>query len=269
MGIALVPSSLPSRTVLVTGAASGIGHATALRFSESGAAVALGDVDFPGVQELAAGIAKSGRQALDLALDVRVESQWEEGLAHTLDTFGRLDVLVSCAGISFAKPVDEMSLEEWRAVMAVNLEGAFLAVKHGIRAMRGPNNGSGGSIVLVSSASGLKGSPGASAYAASKAGLNMLARSAALECAAAKDGIRINVVAPAGVRTPMWTSMPFFQQLAAAQGEAAAWAGLEASQPLGRFATPQEIAAAIQFLASKEAATITGSELVIDGGYTA
>lgn len=265
-------SHLAGKVAFITGAASGIGHATAMRFSENGAFVVAADVDFRGVTELADGITKSGRKALALNLDVSVESQWEDALAETLKVFGRLDVLVACAGISFAKPVQEMTLDEWRKVMAVNLDGAFLAVKHGIRAMRGRNDGTcsnGGSIVLVSSASGLKATPGASAYAASKAGLNMLAKSAALECAAAKDGIRINLVVPAGVRTPMWASMPFFQELAAAQGEAAAWASLEASQPLGRFATPQEIAAAIRFLASDEAATMTGSELVIDGGYTA
>ncbi len=256
---------LDGKIAFITGAASGIGKATALRFSESGAVVVAADVDFPAVKQLADGITKSGGRALALNLDVGIESQWEAALAETLKAFDRLDVLVACAGISYAKPVEEMQLEEWRRVMAVNLDGAFLAIKHGIRVMRGRNSGS---IVLVSSASGLKATPGASAYAASKAGLNMLAKSAALECAAAKDGIRINLVVPAGVRTSMWTAMPFFQELAAARGEEAAWAGLEASQPLGRFATPQEIAAAIQFLASDEASTMTGSGLVIDGGYT-
>ncbi|MBL0209601.1 MAG: SDR family oxidoreductase [Holophagaceae bacterium] len=254
------------KIVFITGAGSGIGHAAALRFSADDAVVVAADVNFPAVAELADGITDSGGQALAVQLEVSDEVQWEAALAETMKAFGRLDVLVACAGISFAKPVDEMSIDEWRNIMAVNLEGAFLAVKHGIRAMRGRNSGS---IVLVSSASGLKATPGASAYAASKAGLNMLAKSAALECAAAKDGIRINLVVPAGVRTPMWTSMPFFQELVAAQGEAAAWAGLEAAQPLGRFATPEEIAAAIHFLASDAAATMTGSELLIDGGYTA
>ena len=259
-------SHLAGKVAFITGAASGIGRATAMRFSVNGADIVAADLDFPSVTELADGITNSGGRALALNLDVSVESQWEDALAETLKVFGRLDVLVACAGISYAKPVEEMQLDEWRRVMAVNLDGAFLAVKHGIRAMRGRNSGS---IVLVSSASGLKATPGASAYAASKAGLNMLAKSAALECAAAKDGIRINIVVPAGVRTPLWASMPFFQELVAAQGEEAAWAGLEASQPLGRFATPQEIAAAIDFLTSDGAATMTGSEMVIDGGYTA
>ncbi len=265
-------SYLEGKIAFITGAGSGIGQATALRFSSDGAVVVVADVNFFVVAELADRIKNSGSQALALNLDVSNESQWEAALAETLKAFGRLDILVACAGISFAKPVAAMTLDEWRKVMAVNLDGAFLAVKHGISVMRGRKggtNGKGGSIVLVSSASGIKATPGASAYAASKAGLNMLAKSAALECAAAKDGIRINVVVPAGVRTPMWTSIPFFQELAVAQGEAAAWASLEASQPLGRFARPQEIAAAIRFLVSDEAATMTGSELVIDGGYTA
>jgi NAD(P)-dependent dehydrogenase (short-subunit alcohol dehydrogenase family) len=135
-------------------------------------------------------------------------------------------------------------------VTAVNLDGAFLAVKHGILALRRhPDRAArGGSIVLVSSASGLKASPGASAYAASKAGVLMLARTAALECARAKDGIRTSALAPAGVKTPMWSSMPSFQAQVVEVGEAAAWAELEAVQPLGRFAEPEEVAEAIAHL---------------------
>jgi NAD(P)-dependent dehydrogenase (short-subunit alcohol dehydrogenase family) len=126
----------------------------------------------------------------------------------------------------------------------------------------------GGGIVIVSSASGVKASPGASAYCSSKAALGMFAKTVTLECAV--DGIRVNTVNPAAVRTPMWKGMEFFQALQEELGsEAAAWRALEQSSPLGRFATPEEIAAAVLYLCSDVAAFVTGSSLVIDGGYTA
>ncbi|MFN8010021.1 MAG: SDR family oxidoreductase [Holophagaceae bacterium] len=257
------------RAALVTGAASGIGRATALRFASGGAAVAVSDRDAAGAGAVAAGIVAGGGRALGLGLDVTDEAAWARAVEAVVEAFGALDILAHCAGVAEAAPVEAMSLEAWRRVTAVNLDGAFLAVKHGVLAMRRhPDRAArGGSIVLVASASGLKAAPGASAYAASKAGVLMLARSAALECARAKDGIRVNAVAPAGVRTRMWSSMPFFQARVEEVGEAAAWAELEATQPLGRFAEPGEVAGAIAHLCASP--TATGSVLVLDGGYTA
>lgn len=158
-----------------------------------------------------------------------------------------------------------MTLEEWRHVHSVNLDGAFLGIKHAVRIMKGQDRG--GSIVLVGSAAGLKGSAGAAAYCSSKAGLRLLARSVAVECAAA--GIRVNTVVPAGVMTPMWESMPFFEALKRDHGEAGAWEAIAAGTPLGRLADPAEVAAAILYLSSDDAAYVTGTDLVIDGGYTA
>jgi NAD(P)-dependent dehydrogenase (short-subunit alcohol dehydrogenase family) len=181
-----------------------------------------------------------------------------------------LNVLVSNAGVSFAKPVTEMSLEEWRRLMAVNLDGAFLGTKHAIRTMRA---GHGGLIVIVSSASALKASAGASAYCASKAALRLLAKSAALECIEHGDNIRINTVHPGGVVTPMWKTMDFWPDLVKQHGsEEGAWKALGAlpeKSPLKRFATPGEVAQGILYLASDESSFVTGTELVIDGGYTA
>jgi NAD(P)-dependent dehydrogenase (short-subunit alcohol dehydrogenase family) len=148
--------------------------------------------------------------------------------------------------------------------MAVNLDGVFLGTKYGVRAMR---QSGGGSIINVSSASGLKAAPTASAYSASKAAVRMLSKAIALECAA--DNIRVNTVLPGGVMTPMWEGMDFWQDLMAEHGTEAAWAALASNDPLKRMARPEEIAAAILYLASDEAAFVTGSDLVIDGGYTA
>lgn len=257
------------RAVLVTGGASGIGRAAALAFAAGGSAVAVSDLDAEGARRVVGEIAAAGGRGLAFAHDVTSEGAWEAVAASVLEAFGALDAVAHCAGIAEASPLEATSLEAWRRVTAVNLDGAFLAVKHALLAMRRhpARAARGGSIVLVASASGLKAAPGAAAYAASKAGVLMLARSAALECARAGDGIRVNAVAPAGVRTPMWASQPFFRARADEAGEAAAWAELEAQQPLGRFAEPGEVAQAILHLCASP--TATGSVLVLDGGYTA
>lgn len=249
-------SSFPGKTILLTGAASGIGAATARLLAEAGARVLLSDLRPAALEPLAAEL-----KAEALELDVSSEAHWTRA-AESLRERG-LDALVHCAGISFAAPLVDMRFEDWRRVLAVNLDGAFLALKHGLPLLR-----PGGAVVLVSSASGLKAAPGASAYAASKAALLHLSRCAALE--AAPQRIRVNTVCPAGVETPMWEDMAFFQELLREKGGAeAAYAALAESTPLRRFAKAGEVARAICYLASDEAAYITGTELVIDGGYTA
>ena len=257
---------LQGKRALITGAGSGIGRATAERFAEEGARVAVTDLDVDRAEAVSGTIREHGGDAVAGQLDVPVEAEWEAAVALVVERWGGLDVLVANAGVSFAKPVWEMSLEEWRQVHAVNLDGAFLGTKHAVRAMR--QRGEGGSIVIVSSASSVKASGGASAYCSSKAGARMLAKAAARECAA--DGIRVNVVLPAGVETPMWREMPFFAELVRTHGgEAGAWQALTGDTPLGRFAQPGEVASAIVYLASAEASYVTGAELSIDGGYTA
>ncbi len=255
---------LRGKTALITGAGSGIGRATAELFAAEGARVAATDLETARVEAVAERIRDEGGDCFARVLDVRLEADWTAAIADVVERWGGLDVLVANAGISFAKPIADMSLEEWRRVQSVNLDGAFLATKYGVQAMR---QRGGGSIVIVSSASGIKASAGASAYCASKAAVRQLARAVALECAG--DGIRVNTVVPAGVVTPMWEDMPFFQQLARERGEAGAWQALAAGTPLGRFADPNEIAAGILFLASDESSYVTGTDLVMDGGYTA
>jgi NAD(P)-dependent dehydrogenase (short-subunit alcohol dehydrogenase family) len=149
--------------------------------------------------------------------------------------------------------------------MAVNLDGVFLGTRHALRAMAA----SGGCIVNVSSASGLKAAAGASAYSASKAAVCMFSRAVAKECRDQGIPIRVNTVCPAGVKTPLWSSMPFFQDLIRQTGsEEEAYKAMEAATPGSRFAEPEEIARAILYLVSDEARSVTGTDLVIDGGYT-
>lgn len=252
------------RVALISGGASGIGRATARLFREEGAFVAVADVDQPNAEGVARGIVSGGGRAIALELDVAVERDWEAGVATLLETAGRLDVFVACAGIAHAKPVTEMSLDEWRRVHAVNLDGVFLGTKHTIPAMRETG---GGSIVIVSSVSGIKASAGASAYCSSKAALRLLARTVALECAANGDSIRVNTVFPGAVRTPMWQGTPYWEQLRAEhESDDDAWKALGAEAALRRVAEPDEIAQVILFLASSAASYMTGAEIVVDGG---
>lgn len=250
------------RIALVTGAASGIGRATALLLARRGARVAATDVDEEGCQEVAESIQREGGLAMARRLDVTRESDWEAALEAVTRTWGALDAFVANAGVSFTRPVAETTLEEWRRVMAVNLDGVFLGCKHAVRAMRA---GKRGAIVIVSSLSGVRAFAGASAYAASKAALRIFARCLALECV--RDGIRVNAVLPAGVKTPMWKTMDSWDELMTKHGsEEAVWKALSEGSPMGRFAEPEEVAACIAFLLSEESSYVSGSELVIDGG---
>ncbi|MCI0696089.1 glucose 1-dehydrogenase [candidate division KSB1 bacterium] len=258
---------LAEKTALITGAASGIGKATAILLAHEGAKVAVADIDKDGAQNTVGEIVSLGGTAVAYALDVTSEQEWQRVIDDLLEKWGRLDILVNNAGISFAKPLVEMSLAEWRKVFAVNLDGVFLGTKHGTNAMR---KGGGGSIINVASASGIKAGAGASAYCASKAAVRMFSKVAALECAQNGDNIRVNTVSPGGVMTQMWESMGFWQDMKAQTGSAEAnWQAMSQDVPLKRFAKPEEIAAAILYLASDESAYVTAAELVIDGGYTA
>jgi NAD(P)-dependent dehydrogenase (short-subunit alcohol dehydrogenase family) len=245
-------SDFASARILVTGAASGIGAATARLLSERGAQLVLMDRDAASLPSL--------RGSEQLIGDVADPNLWAgadlSGLTHA----------VVNAGIGAGGPIEDMSFEEWRRVMAVNLDGAFLTLQAAMRAIRA--TGRGGAIVVTASAAGTKAEAGIGAYAASKAGVIQLARVAAKEGAAAR--IRVNSIAPGGTQTPMWSGQPFFQQLAAAHGgEEGAYAQLAATgTPLGRFAKPDEIAEQIAFLLSDRAAFTTGAMLLSDGGYS-
>jgi len=252
------------KAALVTGAASGIGRATAVLFAREGGRVLLTDVDASG-ETVGESIRWEGGEARFLRHDVTDESSWAGAVRGAVEAFGRLDILVNNAGISLAKPLGEMTLADWRRLMAVNLDGVFLGTREAVRAMRRTG---GGAIVNVSSASGLVGSPTASAYCASKGGVRLFTKAVALEVAG--DGIRVNSVHPGGVKTPIWAKADFWPGLVAQSGsEDAAFQALAGAAPLGRLADPEEIAEAILYLASDASKFVTGSELVIDGGYTA
>lgn len=248
---------LAGKSALVTGAASGIGNAVVAALIREGAEVIAADINCTGT---ASGV---GADTQVVRLDVSNESDWKR-LAKSV---ARLDVLVACAGISEAKPIPETSLGDWRRVMAVNLDGAFLSVKYGVSRMQKD----GGAIVLVGSASGVRASAGASAYCVSKAAVSMLAKTAALEFKA--RNIRVNCVSPAAVVTPMWQKMPFWHELVKKHGsEEGAWNALGGTDPatpsIQRMAFPGEIADAIVFLSCDESAHITGVDLLVDGGYS-
>ncbi len=250
---------------LVTGGGSGIGAATARLLAAHGASVYAADLEWPELEvdsppELPD---REIRRVAGLRLDVRSESDWEDAVRSIAERGDRLDLLVHAAGISAASPLVDTSLADRRHVLQTNLDGTFLALKHGVAAM----SDEGGAIVVIGSASGIRPSAGAAAYSTSKAAVSMLVRSAAKEMRANELPVRINVISPAGVRTPMWSSMPFFQDLVREHGSVdTAFAALE-EEAGGRFAEPAEIAECVLFLLSEAAHQITGVELPVDGGY--
>jgi NAD(P)-dependent dehydrogenase (short-subunit alcohol dehydrogenase family) len=249
---------------LITGAASGIGAAAARCFSERGSVVICADINLEGASNLASEILSQGFQAEAIALDVTSESAWNCAFEHIQRRYNRLDVLINNAGISFGKPLTEMSVAEWQRVMDVNLTSVMLGTKYALRLMIPQLSGS---IINIASASGIKAVAGASAYCTSKAGVIMLTKAAALE--AAPHHVRVNAIAPSGVATAMWESMDFFKDLTTEHGSTeAAYKALSGDTPLKRFASAHEIAEAAWYLASPTAGFMTGTVLTLDGGYT-
>ncbi len=238
---------LAGKVALVTGAASGIGAATVAAMAREGAVVVGADLAAP---------------AGGIVLDVTDEGQWQAGIDGILGRHGRLDILVNNAGIGFNRLIVDMTLDDWRRVQAVNLDGVFLGCRAAFRVMK--DQPGGGSIVNVSSILGLIGQPETSAYSAAKGGVTLLTKSLALEAAQQNWPIRVNSVHPAYVQTAM-----IDQAIARSDNPDRFRRHLERMQPVGRMATPDEIAAGIVFLASDEASFVTGTQLAVDGGLTA
>lgn len=260
------PARFADKVALVVGGASGIGRATALLLAAEGAAVAVADLDTSGAQATVQQIHKQGGCAVAYHLDVSDESAWAPVMRRLLAEFGQLDIAVNSAGIAFTSPVADTSLADWRRVLAINLDGVFLGTQAAIRAMRPLGRGS---IINLSAATGIKALPGAGAYGVSKAGVCMVTRVAALECAQEGTQIRVNSVLPANIKTPIWNGMGYFREFVHKEGEKAAFQALAQHVPLKRCAEPEEVARAVLYLASDDAIFVTGTELVIDGGYTA
>lgn len=247
---------MSERVVLVTGAARGIGRAIAERFAREGDAVALLDRDGPEAEAVAATLAAEGGRALALEADVADRAAVRDAVARCA-ALGRLDVLVSNAGFNVGRAIDEYTDEEIDRLIAVNLKGAINVVREVVPRLRETR----GSIVAVSSMTALVGQARGTVYAATKGAIVSLTRSLALELGA--DGIRVNCVCPAGVDTPLmraWAAT-FPDPEAVLRGQAA-------MHLTNRMATPDEIAAAVFFLASPDAAFITGVALPVEGGAT-
>ena len=248
------------KVALVTGAAKGIGKACAELLAAEGAAVALTDVD-PGGANVADALVKAGHRAMFIEHDVSREDQWERVVAAVVKDFGKLDIVVNNAGVGWFGDVEHTSFDDWHSLLRVNLDGVFLGTKYAIPPMR---SAGGGSIINISSIEGLIGDPSIAAYNASKGAVTLLTKSAALYCARERMNIRVNSVHPGYIWTPMVENA-----FASLPDPAAMRKTVEGLHPVGHLGQPMDIAYGVLYLASDESVFATGSELVIDGGYTA
>jgi 3(or 17)beta-hydroxysteroid dehydrogenase len=247
---------LGGKVALISGGARGIGAATARLFAREGARVVIGDLREAEGRRVEAELAAPGAQALYIPLDVTSESAWEGAVATVVSRFGRLDVLVNNAGISGAGRLEDTRLEDWNRVMNVNATGVFLGTRAAIPALR---QAGGGSIVNISSQLGLVGMDDSSPqYQASKGAVRILTKLTALQYA--KERIRANSVHPGPINTPMTEGR---------RADPTIFARMTSRIPLGRYGEAEEVAYGVLYLASDESRFVTGSELVIDGGWTA
>ncbi|NMF96345.1 SDR family oxidoreductase [Aromatoleum toluolicum] len=248
---------LARKVALVTGAASGIGLATARRFAAEGAEVALADRNANGLASIEAELRSGGGNPLAITMNVTQEADWNRAIDAVTANFGGLDILVNNAGFGRFRSIADTTLAEWRATLAVNLDSVFLGTRHALPLLTRSGRGA---IVNMSSIRGLVAGPNAGAYSAAKAGVRLFTKVTALECAAAGNGVRANSVHPGHVETPLTAPAYANPELARE---------FLAETPLARFARPEEIADLVVYLASDEAAYVTGAEFTIDGGLTA
>jgi NAD(P)-dependent dehydrogenase (short-subunit alcohol dehydrogenase family) len=247
---------LQGKVAMITGGANGMGESEARLFAREGAKVVIADILEAEAQQVEASITAAGGEALFVRLNVTHEEDWQEAVGTAVSRFGKLDILVNNAGISGSYTDDMMSTAAWDRIMSINAKGVFLGLKYAIPAMQ---QAGGGSIVNISSISGFVGQDYVHmAYNASKGAVRLMTKSAAVQVA--KDGIRVNSVHP-GVMPPMRSSKGTANPETRAR--------MLAQVPMGREGRREEVANAVLFLASDEASYITGTELVVDGGFLA
>ena len=251
---------LSDERIIVTGAGSGIGAATALLAAAKGADVAVADIDRGAAEAVRDRISESGGRAIAVQVDVTAEADVEAMAARTVEELGGLTGIVNNAGVIVTRPLTETTVEEWDRCLDINARGVFLGCKHAVRHFL--SRGVKGSIVNTGSISALTGQHGQAAYAASKGAIVQLTRQIAVEHAA--NGIRCNSVGPGSVHSAVLDSF-----LSSQADPEAAQRSLASQHPVGRIGEAREVAAANCFLLSREASFITGSNLQVDGGYTA
>jgi NAD(P)-dependent dehydrogenase (short-subunit alcohol dehydrogenase family) len=254
-------SKLDGRVAIITGAGSGIGRATAILFAREGAKVVVADNVVDNGEKTVSMIKEAGGEACFVETDVSVDSDIKKMIASTLENYGKLDILFNNAGIAEnpTAPTNETQVDDWDRIISVNLRGVFLGMKYAIPEMLKVGKGA---IINASSLAGLVGTKGRPAYCASKGGVLLLTRAAALDHAA--ENIRVNCVCPGFIWTPMMeTAMESADDIEEAKRQIAKM------QPAGRMGTPEEVALAALFLASDDSSYITGVPLPVDGGFTA
>ena len=255
------------KVALISGSARGLGAETAKVFAAGGGKVVIADlldeVGLATVEE----IKVAGGEAIYVHLDVTVEADWQKAVQSAVDEFGGLDVLVNNAGIFFTMSTADMTLEDWRLMSSVNLDGVFLGTKSALSALKesAAKSDAGSAIVNVSSVAGITGAKGASAYCMSKGGVRLYTKACALEFASSK--IRVNSVHPGLIDTDMGRLV--IDSARGPENAARVRKAMESAHPIGRLGVPSDIANGIVYLASDDASFMTGSELVVDGGTTA
>jgi len=261
---------MAGKVALVTGAAGGIGRGCALTLAREGARVFAADVNLDGLAETCA-LATGARTVEAVPLDVTSEAEWAGAVAEIERSAGALHALVNNAGLCISAPILDTTNDIWRRQMAVNLDGVFYGTRAAMRLLA---KAGGASIVNLSSVAGLNGVPGLSAYCATKGGVRLFTKAVALECASARNGVRVNSVHPGAIETPIWVKMQNDGRLDPGSNsveetmDATRQAAAQAT-PMGFAGAPQDIADGVLYLCSDEARFVTGAELVIDGGVHA
>ncbi len=262
---------LDGKVALVTGAGRGIGRRIAEVLADAGANVVVTNRSEETGLAAVDGIKKCGGEAIFCKLEVSQEKEWQPAIEMAIETFGGLDILVNNAGGAPVGNIEDTTTEQWHQVMAVNVDGVFFGVKEGIKVMKpGGIAGKGGSIINISSVCGVVGLSGASAYCAAKAAVTLFSKVAAIECGQLEYGIRVNSVHPGFIRTEQ--AIQGFHNMKEAglfQSAAEAEASIAAMHPIGRMGSTEDVAQSVLYLASDGSAFVTGTELVVDGGYTA